>query len=56
MRKSVQIGDEIVTIGGIVGRIVSIKEDSDSLILETGSEKIRIQKWAIGTVINKEAK
>lgn len=56
MRKSVQIGDEIVTIGGIVGRIVSIKEDSDFLILETGSEKIRIQKWAIGTVINKEAK
>ena len=56
MRKSVQIGDEIVTIGGIVGRVVSIKEDSESLILETGSEKIRIQKWAVGAVVNKEAK
>ena len=47
MRKSIQIGDEITTIGGIVGRVVSIKEDSDSLVLETGSEKIRIKKWAI---------
>ena len=56
MRKSVQIGDEIVTIGGIVGRVVSVKEDSESLILETGSEKIRIQKWAVGAVVNKEAK
>ena len=56
MRNSVQIGDEIVTIGGIVGRVVSIKEDSESLILETGSEKIRIKKWPVGEVVNKEAK
>ena len=49
MRKSIEIGDEITTIGGIVGRVVSIKEDSDSLVLETGSEKIRIKKWAIAT-------
>ena len=49
MRKSIEIGDEITTIGGIVGRVVSIKEDSDSLVLETGSDKIRIKKWAIAT-------
>lgn len=50
MRKSLSIGDEITTIGGIVGRVISIKEDSDSLVLETGSEKIRIKKWAVAAV------
>ena len=48
MRKEVQIGDEIVTIGGVVGKVVSIK-DEDQLIIETGSDKtrIRIKRWAI---------
>ena len=50
MRKSIKIGDEIVTIGGIVGKVVSIKDDSDSLVIESGSEKIRLKKWAIGNL------
>ena len=47
MRSELQIGDEIVTIGGIIGIIVSIKEDS--LVIETGSDrsKIRVTRWAI---------
>ncbi len=47
MRKNIQIGDEIVTAGGIVGIVFSIKEDT--VVLETGGDrsKIRIQKWAI---------
>lgn len=47
MRNAVQIGDEIVTIGGIVGIVVSIKEDT--FLIETGSDrsKIRIKRWAI---------
>ncbi len=47
MRSSIEVGDEIVTIGGIVGIVVSIKEDT--LVVETGSDrsKIRIQRWAI---------
>lgn len=50
MRKDVQIGDEIVTIGGVVGKVVSIK-DEDQLIIETGSDKtrIKIKRWAIQT-------
>lgn len=53
MRSNVQIGDEITTIGGIVGRVVGIKEDADVLILETGTDraKIKIKKWAVGSVI-----
>lgn len=47
LRKSVAIGDEITTIGGIVGRVVSIKEDTDSVVIETASDKIKIRRWAI---------
>ena len=52
MRKSAQVGDEITTIGGICGRIVAIKEESDSVIIETGSDKakMRVKRWAIGSV------
>ncbi len=52
MRKGAQIGDEITTIGGIVGRIVSIKEENETLVIETGTDrsKVRIKRWAIGSV------
>ncbi len=52
MRSEVQIGDDITTIGGIVGRVVGIKEDADVLIIETGADraKIKIKKWAVGSV------
>lgn len=49
LRNSLSIGDEVTTIGGIVGRIVSIKEDSDSLVIESASEKIRVKKWAVAS-------
>ena len=57
MRSELQIGDEIVTIGGIIGIIVSMKEDS--LVIETGSDrsKIRVTRWAIsGKNTNAEQK
>lgn len=47
MRSNLQVGDDIITIGGIVGTIVSIKEDT--LVIETGSDrsKLRITRWAV---------
>lgn len=53
MRKNLQIGDEIVTIGGIVGRVVAIKEDADSFVIETGTDrnKLLIKRWALGSVL-----
>lgn len=47
MRSELQVGDEIVTIGGIIGIIVSMKEDS--LVIETGSDRsnVRLARWAI---------
>ena len=49
LRKSIAIGDEIITIGGIMGRVVSIKDDTDSLVIETATDKIKIKKWAIAS-------
>ena len=50
MRNSLEIGDEVTTIGGIVGRVIALKEDT--FVLETGSDrvKIRFTKTAIGAV------
>lgn len=47
MRDSLQVGDELLTIGGIYGRVVSIKDDS--LVIESSADhsKIKIAKWAI---------
>ena len=47
MRSNIEVGDEIVTSGGIIGRVVSIREDT--VVIETGSDrsKIRIARWAI---------
>lgn len=49
LRDAVEVGDEIVTIGGIMGRAVAVKEDS--FVLETGADrnKIRFSKSAIAT-------
>jgi len=49
MRDSLKIGDTITTIGGIVGKIVSIKDDL--ITFETGEDRVRMQvtKWAIST-------
>ena len=47
LRKAIKIGDIVTTIGGIVGIVVSVKDDG--LTIETGSDrnKIRIKNWAI---------
>ncbi len=50
MRNNLAVGDEITTIGGIIGRIVSIKEET--CVIETTHErtKIRILKSAVSRV------
>ena len=49
MRASLEVGDEIVTIGGIIGTVVVGKDDY--LVIETGSDrsKVRITRWAVQT-------
>ena len=50
MRDSIQVGDEITTIGGIIGKVVSIKDET--LVLETTRDctKIRILKTAVSRI------
>lgn len=47
MRESLQIGDEVTTIGGITGIIV--RKNEDTVVIETGGDrsKIRVKIWAI---------
>ena len=53
MRNSLSVGDEVTTIGGIIGRITHIKDDI--VTIETGADrnKIRFRKSAISTVDKK---
>jgi len=50
MRDNLKVGDEITTIGGMVGKIVDVTKDT--VTFETGEDRVRIQvtKWAISTV------
>ena len=57
MREGIKEGDEVVTIGGIYGKVVNAKEDT--LTIEVGSDKVKLKvaRWAIGKVVeNKEEK
>ena len=49
MRNAVKTGDKIVTIGGIIGTVVNVKEDK--VVIETGADQVRIEleKWSIGS-------
>ena len=44
------VGDKVISIGGICGKIVNIKDDE--FTIETGNErtKVTVKKWAIKEV------
>ena len=50
MRNNLQVGDEITTIGGIIGKIVSIKEETCVIETSRDGTKIRILKSAVSRV------
>ncbi|NLW22733.1 MAG: preprotein translocase subunit YajC [Tissierellia bacterium] len=54
MRENLKVGDEIVTIGGIYGKVIKLKDDV--VTIEVGASKTRmdVTRWAIGTVTNKQ--
>ncbi len=49
IRNSLKVGDQITTIGGIIGTVVSVKDDK--FVMETSADQVRIElaKWAIST-------
>lgn len=54
MRNNLKVGDEVITIGGIHGKIIKIKDDV--ITVEVGSDKTKLPmaKWSIGTVVTQE--
>lgn len=53
MRDNLRVGDDVITIGGIFGKVLQIKEDM--VTIEIGSAKTRLEmtKWAIGSVVSR---
>ena len=49
LRDSLQVGDEITSIGGITGTICAVKENT--IVIESGADRVRIEltKWAVST-------
>ena len=54
MRSGVQVGDEIITIGGICGKVVKTKEET--LVIQVGADKTKfeVMRWAISKVVNEK--
>ena len=54
MRRGLTVGDEIVTIGGIVGKIVKTKDET--IVIQVGADKVKMEmmRWAVSSV-TKEA-
>ena len=50
MRNNLQVGDEITTIGGIIGKVVSIKEETVTIETSHDRTKIRILRSAVRNV------
>ncbi len=53
MRNNLRVGDELTTIGGIKGRVVSIKDDTITIETSADRSKVQFEKWAIQTVHTK---
>lgn len=53
MRKNLRVGDEIITIGGIRGKIVKLKDEYITVEVGTSKTKLELARWAVGSVIKK---
>lgn len=51
MRKNLQVGDEIITIGGICGKIVKTKDET--IVVQVGADKVKFEmmRWSVSKVV-----
>ena len=56
MRGSLQVGDEIITIGGICGKIVKTKDET--IVIQVGADKVKFEmmRWAVSSVTKSSGK
>jgi preprotein translocase subunit YajC len=52
MRSSLKKGDEVITIGGIQGKVVKVNDEVIVVELDHAKQRLKMQKWAIHSVIN----
>jgi len=50
MRSSLSQGDEVITIGGIHGKVVKVNDEVVTLEMAFGKQRVNFSKWAIGSV------
>ncbi len=55
MRNAVKVGDEIITIGGICGKVVKTKDDTLTIQVGADKTKFEIMRWAVSKVVNEPA-
>lgn len=54
MRTNLRVGDDVVTIGGIRGRVTVVKEDFITLEVGSTKTKLEMMKWSVGSVVGQE--
>jgi len=56
MRKGLQVGDEIITIGGLCGKIVKTKDET--IVVQVGADKVKFEmmRWAVSKVVESGGK
>lgn len=53
MRSSLSVGDEVITIGGIHGKVVKTNDEVVTLEMAHAKQRVEFSKWAIGSVVKK---
>jgi preprotein translocase subunit YajC len=56
MRENLNVGDKVITIGGIIANVAKVEENSVILEIGPSRTKVPFEKWAIGKVEPKESK
>ncbi|MCQ2550881.1 MAG: preprotein translocase subunit YajC [Clostridia bacterium] len=56
MRNSLSVGDEIVTIGGIIGKVVKTKDET--FVIQVGADRVKIEmaRWAVSEITATKAR
>lgn len=52
MRDNLKQGDKVITIGGLQGKIVKLKEDTVVIEVEPNKTRLEMTRWSIGSVVN----
>ena len=56
MLRNADIGDEVATVGGVIGKIVAVEEPGEVVCLEVDSDvELRVQRRAIGEILTSAA-